>query len=129
MYSVGGAWYPGADRRRWSLSAIARIEQNFEQEDTGIVPGDDLVIDWGVGRAVGKRWDVGAQRLRHLAAERAARRTPGADTTRYRYYGAGPEASVTLSQRWALRLRAQWEFGTRNAVEGNNLWFIVNYRI
>ena len=54
---------------------------------------------------------------------------PAVDTTRYRYYGAGPEASVTLSPRWALRLRAQWEFGVRNAVQGNNLWFIVSYKI
>ena len=129
VYSVGGAWYPGADRRRWSLSAIARIEQNFEQEDTGIVPGDDLVIDWGVGRVVGERWDVGVSGFATWQLNEQSGGSAETDTTRYRYYGAGPEASLTLSQRWALRLRAHWEFGTRNAVQGNNLWFIVNYRL
>ena len=33
VYSIGGAFYPGGDRDRWSVSALARIEQNFEQED------------------------------------------------------------------------------------------------
>ena len=127
VYSVGGAWYPGGDRKRWSLSAIARIEQNFEQEDTGITPGDDVVIDWGVGRVVGERWDVGVS---GFGTWQFTDQAGGeSDLERYGYYGAGPEASVSVSPRWSLRLRAQWEFGTRNAVEGNNLWFIVNYRI
>ena len=123
VYSVGGAWYPRADRKRWSLSAIARIEQNFEQEDTEITPGDDVVIDWGVGRVVGARWDVG------VSGFGTWQFTDQDGLERYRYYGAGPEASVSVSPRWSLRLRAQWEFGTRNAVQGNNLWFIANYRI
>ena len=52
VYSLGGVFYPGGDRERWSLSAVARIEQNFEQADSGITPGDDIVVDWGVGRIV-----------------------------------------------------------------------------
>ena len=48
--------------RDWSVSAIARIEQNFEQAETGISPGDDLVIDWGVGKVLGE----GALRRRRL---------------------------------------------------------------
>ena len=31
VYSVGGVAYPGGKRDDWSLSAVARIEQNFEQ--------------------------------------------------------------------------------------------------
>jgi hypothetical protein len=128
VYSLGGAWYPGADRKRWSFSAIARIEQNFEQEDTGITPGDDVVIDWGIGRVVRERWDVGVSGFATWQLNAQSGGGPGVDTSKYRYYGAGPEASVTLSPRWSLRLRAHWEFGTRNAIQGNNLWFIVNYR-
>jgi hypothetical protein len=129
VYSAGAAWYPGGDRKRWSLSALARIEQNFEQDDTGITPGDDLVIDWGLGRVVAERWDVGVSGFATWQLSEQSGGDPDTDTTRYRYYGAGPEASVTLSPKWALRLRAHWEFGTRNAVQGNNLWLIANYRI
>ncbi|HEX5044288.1 MAG TPA: transporter [Candidatus Polarisedimenticolaceae bacterium] len=128
VYSAGAAWYPGEERKRWSLSAIARIEQNFEQKDTGITPGDDLVIDWGVGRVLGERWDVGVSGFATWQLSEQQRGDPALDTTPYRYYGAGPEGSLTLSPRLALRLRAQWEFGVRNAVAGNNLWFIASWR-
>ena len=52
VYSLGGVWYPGGDRSDWSLSAVARIEQNFEQTGSGIDPGDDVVVDWGIGKVV-----------------------------------------------------------------------------
>ena len=50
VYSLGGVYYPGGDREAWSVSAVARFEQNFEQRGSGIEPGDDVVVDWGVGR-------------------------------------------------------------------------------
>jgi hypothetical protein len=34
---------------------------------------------------------------------------------------------VPITEKLMLRIRAQWEFGTRNAVNGNNLWVILNY--
>ncbi len=34
VYSLGGVWYPGGDRGDWSASALARFEQNFEQQGT-----------------------------------------------------------------------------------------------
>ena len=36
------------------MSALARLEQNFEQSETGVRPGDDLVVDWGVGKVLAK---------------------------------------------------------------------------
>jgi hypothetical protein len=41
----------------------------------------------------------------------------------------GPEGSVSLSEKLMLRIRAQWEFGARSVVQGNNLWVIVNYAL
>ena len=108
---------------------MARIEQNFEQTESGITPGDDIVADWGVGRIfhVGElpidagvsgfgTWQVTSQ-----AGE-------DADAGRYRYFGAGPEANASLTKHLALRFRAQWEFGAQNVIRGNNLWVILNYR-
>ena len=51
VYSLGGVYYPAGNREAWSLSAVARVEQNFQQRGSGIEPGSDVVIDWGVGRA------------------------------------------------------------------------------
>lgn len=130
VYSLGGVFYPRGDRNEWSLSAVARIEQNFTQEGTGITPGDDIVVDWGVGRVVdawGRALDIG---LSGFAAWQISSQTGGSagtDASRYRYFGIGPEASVPIAAKFILRIRAQWELGARNVVEGNNLWLILNF--
>jgi len=126
VYSLGTAWYPGGDRQDWSLSAIARLEQNFEQESTGTKPGDDVVVDWGVGKTLRTgelpiEAGVSGFAVWQLSEQEAPAAGP------YRYFGTGPEASATPWAGWTLRLRAQWEFGTVNAVQGNNLWFIVHH--
>ena len=127
VYSLGAVWYPGGDRGAWSASALARIGQNFEQQGTGITPGDDLVIDWGVSRVVGKRFDVGVSGFGawQLSEQSGGDAPPPAGE--YRYYGIGPEASLRAGSNWTFRLRAHWEFAARNTVRGNNLWLIATY--
>jgi hypothetical protein len=132
VYSLGGVFYPRGDREAWSFSAIARIEQNFEQDETGITPGDDVVIDWGVGKIVrvGQRAiDLGVSGFvaRQVGAQTGGSTSP--DLGRYRLYGIGPEANVPLTERLSLRIRAHWELGARNIVEGNNLWAIFSWRL
>lgn len=132
VYSLGGVFYPRGDREGWSLSAMARIEQNFEQDDTDITPGDDVVIDWGVGKVVrvGERnVDLGVSGfvLRQVSSQTGGSTSPGLG--RYRLYGIGPEANVPLTERLSLRIRAHWELGARNIVEGNNLWAILSWRL
>ena len=131
VYSLGGVYFPGGNREAWSLSALMRIEQNFEQQDSGIKPGDDIVIDWGVGRIVhagGRPVDVGVSGFGAWQITSQVGGAAGTDTSRYRFYGIGPEASMPLTEQLALRIRAQWEFGGYNVVQGNNLWIIFNYR-
>jgi len=130
VYSLGGVFYPGGKRDEWSLSAVARVEQNFTQEGTGITPGDDIVVDWGVGRIVsawGRALDIGVSGFAAWQISSQVGGAPGADTSRYRYFGIGPEASLPITARTLLRIRAQWELGARNVVEGNNLWLILNF--
>lgn len=130
VYSVGGVWYPTGQRRDWSASAIARIEQNFEQAETGISPGHDVVIDWGVGKVLGEgRFDVGVSGFATWQLTEQAGGTSAPELDRYRYFGIGPEASMTAWSSWTFRVRAHWEFAGRNAVRGNNLWLIVNYAL
>ena len=132
VYSVGGVFYPDGARDKWSLSAVARIGQNFTQEGTGITPGDDIVIDWGVGRVIsawGRAMDIGVSGFATWQISSQEGGPEGTDTSRYRYFGAGPEASLPITPKLMLRIRAQWEFGTHNAVSGNNLWVILNYSL
>jgi hypothetical protein len=131
VYSLGGVYYPGGNREAWSVSALARIEQNFEQSGSGIKPGNDIVVDWGVGRAVrlwDRRIDFGVSGFAAWQVTSQVGGSVDTDTNRYRYFGAGPEVISMLTKKLTLRLCAQWEFAARNVVEGNNLWIVFNYR-
>ena len=128
IYSAGLAWYPGGDRQDWSVSAVARLEQNFQQPGTGITPGDNLDLDWGVGKVLRLgpyKFDAGVS---GFATWQVTTQAGGPSVGRYHYYGAGPEISAVIADGWAVRLRTQWEFATRNAVQGNNIWIMVNTR-
>jgi hypothetical protein len=131
VYSAGGVYYPGGDRKAWSISAVARAEQNFEQRGTGIGPGNDVVVDWGVGRMfrpADRRLDVGVSGFGawQLSAQHGG--DPGVEDQRYQLLGAGPEASMSIADPLTVRLRAHWEFAAQDIVRGNNLWGILNYR-
>lgn len=128
IYSAGLIWYPGGDRQDWSVSAVARLEQNFRQPGTGITPGDNFDLDWGIGKVVQLgpyRFDAGVS---GFATAQVTTQTGGTSTGRYSYYGAGPEISAMIADGWSMRLRTQWEFATRNAVQGNNIWIMVSTR-
>jgi hypothetical protein len=132
VYSLGGVFYPHGARDAWSFSAVARIEQNFTQEGSGITPGDDIVIDWGVGRVVrawGRAADIGVSGFATWQISSQVGGPAGTDTSRYRYFGVGPEASLPITAKLMFRIRAQWEVGARNVVQGNNLWVILNYSL
>jgi hypothetical protein len=131
VYSLGGVWYPGGDRQAWSVSAVARVEQNFEQRASGIRPGDDVVLDWGAGRMVrlaDRRLDLGVSGFGAWQLSAQAGGEAGVERQRYRLLGAGPEASLSLTDPLSIRVRAQWEFAALHIVRGNNLWVILNYR-
>ena len=130
VYSVGGVYYPGGDRSAWSISAVARGEQNFDQRHSGIRPGDDVVVDWGIGRMLHpmhRRLELGVSGFGawQLSAQQGGDASVADD--RYRLLGAGPEASMLFDERITIRVRAQWEFAARHIVRGNNLWLILNY--
>jgi hypothetical protein len=131
VYSLGGVYYPGGNRQAWSLSAVARIEQNLEQRHTHIEPGADIVIDWGVGRMFrirGRPVDLGVSGFADWQLTHQRGGSPTAEQARYRLLGAGPEASVVAFDAFTVRLRAHWEFAARDIVRGNNLWLILSYR-
>ena len=131
VYSLGGVYYPRGDREAWSISAVARLEQNFEQRDSGIEPGDDIVVDWGVARMF-RVWDralddgVSGFGAWQLTLQQGG--PPGTDAIRYRLLGIGPEASLGVLDSFTVRVRAQWELAARHIVRGNNVWLILNYR-
>ena len=131
VYSLGGVYYPAGNREAWSLSAVARVEQNFRQRDSGIEAGSDVVIDWGVGRAfrvANRSLDVGVSGFVQWQITAQQNGPPGTDEQRYRLLGIGPESSLQLFGPLTLRLRVQIEFAAHDIVRGNNVWIVFNYR-
>ena len=85
-------------------------------------------LDWGIGKVVQLgpyRFDAGVS---GFATAQVTTQTGGISTGRYSYYGAGPEISAVIADGLLMRLRTQWEFATRNAVQGNNIWIMVSTR-
>jgi len=119
VWSLGGVWYSKEQRDGWSVSAISRFEQNFGQKDTGVQPGDDVVVDWGVGKTLGTV-EAG------VSGFGTWQLTSQDGLARYSSLGIGPEASWRCGGPWTLRVRAHFEFAARNAVEGNGLWLIAH---
>jgi hypothetical protein len=131
VYSLGGVYYPGGARDEWSISAVARTEQNFEQRDTGIMPGDDIVVDWGIGRMFrvsDRQLDVGVSGFGQWQLTSQQGGAPGVEDQRYRLLGLGPEASLSLFEPLTVRVRAHWSVEAEDIVRGNSLWVIFNYR-
>jgi hypothetical protein len=111
VYSLGAVYYPGGARDQWSISAVARTEQNFEQRDSGIMPGDDIVVDWGIARMFrlsDHQVDVGLSGFGQWQLTSQEGGAPGVEDQRYRIIGLGPEASLSLFEPLTVRVRAHW---------------------
>ncbi|WP_217126060.1 SphA family protein [Hydrogenophilus thiooxidans] len=52
MWTLGGTFYPDS-AKTWSISALARYEQNGKQDQTRITPGDGFSLEWGIGKQIG----------------------------------------------------------------------------
>ncbi len=132
VYSLGGVFYLGGDRTAWSASALARIEQNFEQRESEIRPGDDIVVDWGAARmfqVADRPLDIGVSGFAALQITRQQGGSPEAGDAFYRVFGAGPEASLVIVDPLSVRVRAHFEFAAHEILRGNNLWIILNVAV
>jgi hypothetical protein len=128
FYSTGFAYYPSGDRKGWGISAIARIEQNFEQRGTGITPGDALTIDYGIDHPIAfvnhkYIFDVGLTGFAQTQITRESGANAAVNTTPYRLFGMGPEVDWLMpAYDSKLVIRPQWEFGARNTSQGWTFW-------
>ncbi len=58
MTTLGGTYYFD-QAKTWSASILSRYEIHGEKNDLDWDPGDDFHFEWGVGKTIGKIWDVG----------------------------------------------------------------------
>ena len=58
MITLGGMWHFD-EAKRWNLSALSRYETKYEQDDTGITPGDSWLVEWGLGHRLSNGVELG----------------------------------------------------------------------
>jgi hypothetical protein len=133
--TLGGAYYPDGNRKSFNLSAVLRIEQNFQQRHTGINPGDDVVMDWGIGSPLLPLDETHKHIVRlgvtGFATTQFTRETgsnAALNTSFYRVFALGPEFNYFYPD-WKLKFlfRPQWEFDARNTTEGMTYWFAISH--
>lgn len=135
LYSLGGVYYPDGNRKSFNISAVARIEQNFQQQHTGINPGDDIVMDWGIGSPLlpldekhKHIVDIGVTGFATTQFTRETGANAALNTSFYRVFSVGPQLDYYYPD-WKLKFqfRPQWEFGARNTTEGVTYWFGISH--
>jgi len=119
MPTFGGTYYLTPERD-WSISALGRYEWHTEIGNTGIKPGNDFHLEWGLSHTVPTKaavWDLGVAGYCQWQVNNDS--GPGASPNRDRVFAAGPEIDVFLPDReFIVQGRLLWEFGARDRSEG-----------
>jgi hypothetical protein len=125
--SMGVTFFP-RPKRDWHVSLLGRYEFHSDIEGADLTPGQDLIVDWSVGKHLSERWNVGlvGYGLWQVSAEKGE---DGNDDQGY--YGAaaaGAEVRYAMPD-WGgdLRLRGFWEFNAFNRPEGLMLFAGLNF--
>lgn len=58
MFTFGGTYYFD-DEKTLSASALSRYEIHSAKDHTDVKPGQDIVLEWGVGKAISKTTEIG----------------------------------------------------------------------
>lgn len=110
--------------RLWSLSVLARYEKHFENRVLDLTYGDDVLVEWGFGRAIGL-FDIGISGYAHWQVTK----DEGSDRTSDdldRIYAVGPEVNMAIPQiKGQLRLKYYKEFGGKDTKEGDAFWLTL----
>ena len=108
------------EQKNWSASILGRYEIHGEKDDVDVTPGDDFHFEWGLGRKVGKNWDVGLSGY----CQWQVSDDKGSDVTwdkndHDKALAVGPEVGVFIpTSKLLFSIRSQWEFGNRDRSEG-----------
>ena len=114
-----GTGYLSQDKLPWNAMVQVRYELPGTQSGTGVTPGQALILEYGVGKAITETVDLGVV---GYATWQTTDQQGGAlldDPSRYRYFGVGPEVQVKIPN-WNMFIstRLYFDFGSRNITQG-----------
>ena len=122
MLNAGATWLqPG--RRPWSVSAYGRYEIHSNQKGRDLRPGDTFTLEWGVGKRLNDRFELGAVGF-HYAQVTDASGADAMEVVRYRITGVGAELRIRVPPA-ILKMRPFVDIASRNASQGLGLVFEI----
>ncbi len=122
MFTFGGTYFFDAEKT-WHASALGRYEIHSHKDHTDVKPGQDILMEWGVGKTLAKIWDIGVVGY----AQWQLTNDSGSDVTwdrtlHDRVAAIGPEVSVFIPPiKSFLSVRAEWEFSAVDRPEGTTV--------
>lgn len=125
MFTVGDTIFLGPERT-WHASAMFRYETHTKKEGVDLTAGDDIVLDWGVGKTLGT-FDVGVVGANTWQVTREK----GMDSvsTKYSAHALGGAVQYAIPRaRLSLRFLANFDVRTRNRAEGILLAFMLVWK-
>ena len=115
MFTVGNTYFFG-DSKLWHASGMMRYETHTKKEGVDVTAGDDIVLDWGVGRKLGS-FDVGMTGAStwQVTAETGSKAAPN----KYSAHAIGGEVQYAIPQaRLSLRFRANFDVAAYDRAQG-----------
>lgn len=113
--------------KTFSASAYATYEIHNKVRSIRLYPGDNLCIDWGVGKIIKKTFVVGVAGYAEwqTTKDRGRDVPPNTHGGTDRVYSVGPEIQYLLpNDKGLFRFRYEWEFDVRNRTKGQAAIFL-----
>jgi len=126
MFTLGGTYYLDPEKTL-SASILGRYEIHSEKDHTDVKPGQNVLFEWGVGKAFAKVWEAGVVGY----AQWQLTDDSGSDVTwekslHDRVAAIGPEVSVFIPPvKTFVSIRALWEFSAVDRPAGTTVTLTV----
>jgi len=119
MFTLGGTYYLDQEKTL-SASVLSRYEIHSEKDETDVKPGQNVLIEWGVGKTLAKIWDVGVSGYAQWQLTDDSGSDVDWDKSLHdRVAAIGPEVGVFIPPvKTFVSLRALWEFSAVDRPEG-----------
>lgn len=126
MFTLGATYYMNEDKSLHA-SALSRYEIHSEKDHTDVRPGQNLVLEWGVGQTFDKVLDLGVAGYAQWQMSDDSGSDVAWDKSLHdRVAAVGPEMNLFMpDQKMFLSLRGLWEFSAIDRPEGTTVTMTI----
>lgn len=120
MVSAGSTLYFD-DLKTWSGSVLGHYEMHSNKQELDIKPGNDLSLEWGIGKILQGGWEVGVAGYWHWQVTDDSGEDVYWDKDVHdQAFGMGPEINTFLPLgNIFISMKSLWEFDTKDHSSGH----------